>query len=366
MAVAGLRAASRVVGSRVRQTPTRIPQVSVVITNFNYARYLPQAVNSVLNQRGVRVDVIIVDDASSDDSVRLARGMVAADSRVALVARTRNGGPASAFNEGLMQATGEYVIRLDADDMLTPGSIARAVALAEHFPTVGLVYGHPVHFTAQSNVRHRGRSRSWTVWSGLDWLERRCLLGHNCITSPEVLMRASTLRSVGGMRPLAHTHDLELWLRIARASDVGWVGGADQAWHREHPGSLSAREVDVARDLKERADAFTALLTDGEGDVALDGRLLLIARATLANEALTRTTQAYAAGRGGTPETDGYLRYARQIHADLDSLPQAKALRLAQRLGPSRSRFSPNLLAHAVMHRASLMIGRYRWRSTGV
>ena len=357
---------NRVDGPGVRQTPIRVPQVSVVITNFNYERYLRQAVNSVLVQRGVRVDVIIVDDASADDSVQLAEDLAAADSRVTLVARTHNGGPAAAFNEGLAHATGEFVIRLDADDMLTPGSIARAAALAEHFPGVGLVYGHPVHFTAPTVLRHRGSARSWTVWPGRGWLERRCRLGHNCITSPEVLMRACTLRSVGGMRPLAHTHDLELWLRLARVSDVGWVGGADQAWHREHSDSLSAREVDVKRDLEERADAFFTLLTDGLGDAVADARLLRIARATLANEALTRTTQAYSAGRGGSPETDGYLQYARAIHPDLDSLPQAKALRRAERLGPVKSRFSPNLLAHALRHRAALVLGRCRWRSTGV
>ncbi|WP_206751331.1 glycosyltransferase family 2 protein [Cryobacterium ruanii] len=350
----------------MRQTPIRMPRVSVVITNYNYERYLRQAVDSALSQRGVAVDVVIVDDASSDGSVLLAGSLVAADPRVTLVARTQNGGPASAFNDGLAQTTGEFVVRLDADDMLTPGSIARAAALAEQFPGVGLVYGHPVHFAEPMVLRHRDQARSWTVWPGRSWLERRCQVGHNCITSPEVLMRASTLRSVGGMRSLAHTHDLELWLRMARASDVGWVGGADQAWHREHSGSLSAREVDVKRDLEERASAFSTLFTDGLGDTAQNERLLRIARATLANEALTRTTQAYSAGRGASPETDCYLHYARGIHADLDSLPQGRALRRAQRLGPVKARYSPNLLAHAVRHRAALVIGRYRWRSTGV
>ncbi|SEM93302.1 glycosyltransferase family 2 protein [Cryobacterium luteum] len=340
--------------------------MSVVITNYNYERYLRQSVESVLSQRGVVVDVVIVDDASTDGSVLLAQSLVAADPRVRLVSRTQNGGPVSAFNDGLAHATGEFVIRLDADDLLTPGSIARASALAEQFPGVGLVYGHPVHFADPAVLRHRDQARSWTVWSGPGWLERRCRLGHNCITSPEVLMRASTLRSVGGMRSLAHTHDLELWLRIARAADVGWVGGADQAWHREHSGSLSAREVDVKRDLEERAAAFTTLFTDGLGDPAGNERLLRMARATLANEALTRTTQAYSAGRGASAETDRYLHYARAIHADLDSLPQAKALRRAQRLGPVKARYSPTLLAHAVRHRAALVIGRFRWRSTGV
>lgn len=348
------------------QAPIVPAKVSVVITTYNYGRYLTESVTSALDQQGVEVEVIVVDDASSDDSVVVARTMADNDGRVRLVARTVNGGPVRAFNDGLELASGEFVVRLDADDLLTPGALARATALAETFPHVGLIYGHPVHFAGDVPSNYRNNAEGWTVWAGLDWVEERCRLGFNCITSPEVVMRASVLSKVGGMRDLDHTHDLELWMRIARSSDVGWLRGADQAWHRVHLDSLSAREVDVMRDLRERAAAFELLFTDGLGDEQEDARLLRLAQDSLANEALTRTTQAYAAGRGGTPETDRYLAYARSLGTEVDTLPQAAALRVAERLGPARARFSPYLLAKAASHRIELFRGYRRWRATGV
>ena len=54
------------------------------------------------------------------------------------------------FNDGAKTATGEFLVRLDADDLLTPGSLARATQLARAYPSVGLVYGHPIHFSTES------------------------------------------------------------------------------------------------------------------------------------------------------------------------------------------------------------------------
>ena len=76
------------------------------------------------------------------------------------------------------------------------------------------------------------RVRSWTVWPGRQWLADRCRSGLNVITSPEVVVRTSVIRRVGGQQPLAHTHDMEMWMRISAFSDVGRVDGPDQAWHR--------------------------------------------------------------------------------------------------------------------------------------
>lgn len=351
---------------RVRQAPLRPPTVSVIIPNYNYAHYLPGAVQSALRQTGVLTDVIVVDDASTDQSVEAAEALVAADPRVRLIARSRNGGPVATFNEGLAAARGEYLVRLDADDLLTPGSLARAAALAEQFPNVGLVYGHPVHFGAAVPVRYRDLARTWLVWRGSEWLEFRCRLGVNCITSPEVLMRSSVVRSVGGQRALAHTHDMEMWFRIARESDVGWLGGCDQAWHREHPDSLSATEVDLMTDFHERAAAFEMLLTDGRGDPAQDAIRLRTARSALADEAIQRTSSAYARGRGGTAETDGYLKFAGSLDVELTALPHAGVCAKALRLGPRRAARSPSLLASAVLGRAVNELGRLRWRAKGI
>lgn len=242
--------------------------VSVVITCFNYARFLAEAVTSALSQSNVEVDVVIVDDCSADDSVSVAEQLCAADRRVRLIRHRVNRGPVEAFNTGLAQATGEYLVRLDADDLLTPGSIARAVQLAQRFPSVGLIYGHPVHFI---DGRERPVARltptAWSVWPGAEWVQDRCADARNVITSAEVVMRRSVVDRLGGQLDLAHTHDMEMWLRLASFSDVGYVHGADQAWHRDHDASLSAREVDIARDLAERRLAFATLFDGPAGSL---------------------------------------------------------------------------------------------------
>jgi glycosyltransferase involved in cell wall biosynthesis len=342
------------------------PTVTVVIPCFNYARYLPMAVASVLTQEAVDVDVIVVDDASTDDSLEVARGLAATDRRVTVLHHETNAGPVQTFNDGVARATGDYLVRLDADDVLTPGSLARAVALAEVFPGVGLVYGHPLHFSGEEPPAARTRVRGWTVWSGASWLRQRCAEGVNCITSPEVLMRTSVVREVGGQRDLAHTHDMEMWMRLARAADVAFIEGPDQAWHREHAASRSARDVDVLTDLHERAAAFTTLLTDGLGDPGSDAGLLDLARTSLAEEAVGRVCQAYAKGWGGGALTDAYLAFAREQVDDLDDLPGARRLRASLRVGPRRARFVPRLVAAAVTYRVHEELRSRLWRWTGL
>jgi hypothetical protein len=319
-----------------------------------------------LDQTGVAVDVVIVDDASTDDSLAVARKLARADARVNVLAHTVNRGPVQTFNDGLAAATGEYLVRLDADDALTPGALARAAALAEAFPGVGMVYGHPLHFSGDRLPRPRTEVEAWTVWSGRSWLLTRCRVGVNCITSPEVVMRASVVAEVGGQRDLEHAHDMEMWCRLARAADVGWLSGPDQAWHREHDGSRSARQVDVLTDLDERADAFTTLFLDGLGDPGWDEDALATARRSLADEALTRVCQAYVRGWGGNATTDAYLAFAAAQQPDLSTLPSASRTRLAQRVGPRWAWAVPQLLLPALGHVARRTVRTTLWRRTGL
>ncbi|MGB3771531.1 MAG: glycosyltransferase family 2 protein [Rhodococcus sp. (in: high G+C Gram-positive bacteria)] len=276
---------------RVAPRPSSDPTpatVTVVIPCFDYADYLPGAVRSALNQVGVEVDVIVVDDASTDGSLAVARGFADDDTRVQVLAHDHNSGPVETFNDGLAQAKGEFLVRLDADDRLTPGSLERAVAVARAYPTVGLIYGHPLHVVDESFPEARSVPTGWTVWPGLVWLADRCRNGLNVITSPEVVMRRSVVDVVGGQKPLAHTHDMEMWLRIAAFSDVAYIHGVDQAWHRDHPRSLSAREVDPLRDLRERVDAFDTLFSGVASSVPDAAALHIMARTAVASDSIAR------------------------------------------------------------------------------
>jgi glycosyltransferase involved in cell wall biosynthesis len=112
------------------------PLFSIVINNYNYARFLPQAVDSALAQTGDR-EVVIVDDGSTDESAAVLDHYEALG---CVVVRKPNGGQASAFNAGFAKARGEWIWFLDADDVLTPGALEKVRAVLRpglakvHFP----------------------------------------------------------------------------------------------------------------------------------------------------------------------------------------------------------------------------------------
>lgn len=363
----------------------RRPTVTVVIPNYNYARFLPGAVHSALTQVDVSVEVIIVDDASTDESAQVAADLVASDGRISFLAQHSNRGPVDTFNHGLERVRSDYLVRLDADDLLTPGSLVRSVALAEAYPRVGLVYGHPVHFTeaAQSTVhRERGWAHpfvvprgtlpparttvdAWLIWNGLDWLTDRCRTGLNVITSPEVLMRRSVVDHVGGQRQLAHTHDMEMWLRIAAYSDIGYVSGADQAWHREHPDSLSTRESNELTDLRERGDAFTVLF-DGVGDDVPDGRLLLdSARRALAMESMALASHEFDRARADAQRTAELMEFAASVWSPSVHTKQWRALESRRRSGTGGLARTVSSGFAAAQRRLEFELRLTRWERRG-
>src|SRR6476660_4146864 len=121
--------------------------VSVIIPCYKYGHFLEEAVASVLDhQDGVDVRVLIIDDASPDDSAEAARKIAARDPRVEVIVHGANKGNIATFNEGLLDwADGDYCILLSADDRLTPGALRRARDLLDAHPGAGFAYGHALY-----------------------------------------------------------------------------------------------------------------------------------------------------------------------------------------------------------------------------
>ena len=143
--------------------------VSVVIPCYKYGHFLEEAVTSVLDdQEGVDVRVLIIDDASPDDSAEMARKIAARDPRVEVAVHAANKGNIATFNEGLLEwADGDYCVLMSADDRLTPGALRRARDLLDAHPSVGFVYGHPLWIMDGAPLpAARTRVRGWSVWSG--------------------------------------------------------------------------------------------------------------------------------------------------------------------------------------------------------
>jgi glycosyltransferase involved in cell wall biosynthesis len=323
----------------------------------------------VLDQPGVDVDVLVIDDASTDGSAQVAAALAAADGRVTLAMHARNQGHIATFNQGLSRATGDYVVLLSADDSLTPGSLRRATALMEANPEVGFVYGCAVAFDDDTTpAPPRTRERAWAIWDGDDWIADRCREGTNSVRSPTVVMRRSVARSVGDYRAeLPHSGDLEMWLRAAAAARVGVVMGADQANYRQHSASMSrAQFVGRLVDLQERRRAFDSFFARHDDRGAIEVWRPAAYRA-MSREAVLVAVMMFDQGQGGDPAVAGLLELARELEPRVTSFWPWKVL--ANVLEPSarapRARRA-ELRALQTTRELATRLAWHRWRWCGV
>jgi glycosyltransferase involved in cell wall biosynthesis len=195
--------------------------VDVAIPCYQYGRFLRDCVTSVLNQGIRNVRVLIIDNASTDDSVEVAQQLAVVDPRVELVVHRRNLGQHASFNEAIDWASSRYFMLLCADDLLAPGCLARAVTIMEQHPDAGFAYGRAIWLRPQEPLpalAADARDMPWRILAGGDLLERFCRTAHCHILGPStVLARTATQKRAGYYRPaLQHSDDFEMWMRLAR------------------------------------------------------------------------------------------------------------------------------------------------------
>lgn len=218
-------------------TPTSPRAVDVVVPCYNYARFLHRNVESILDQRGVDVRVLIIDDASSDDTPQVGQEL-AAHPHVAFRRHAKNLGHIATYNEGILAwASAKYTMLLSADDWLTAGALARAVDLLEAYPDCGFVFGfalivadRPPHLPALDGRR--------CILTGKDYITH--VVNHaNPVPTPTVVVRTALQQKLGGYRTeLPHSGDMELWLRFAAHGSVGIIRDvqAYYSWHGRNMG----------------------------------------------------------------------------------------------------------------------------------
>lgn len=199
-----------------------MPSVDVVIPSYQYGRYLRACVESVLNQGIQDLRVLIIDNASTDNSVEVARELVAEDRRVDLIARSQNLGRYASYNEGIDWASSDYFLMLCADDLLMPGVLSSAVTTMERNPDVVFAIGEDLRILqeeAPSPVDHSPIADSeWTISNGRQFIEQ-------CCSRPRVsvapIMRTPAQKAAGHHRAnLPFNDDVELLLRLACLGDV--------------------------------------------------------------------------------------------------------------------------------------------------
>jgi glycosyltransferase involved in cell wall biosynthesis len=272
-----------------------VPKVTVVIPCYKYGRFVTDCVTSVLNGNAVDLDVLVVDDASPDDSWSVVERLPAMDARIRVQRNERNRGLIPTANAAVLAAPGDYVVLLSADDALAPGWLDRAVAALEHNPKAVLAYGPTRLFVNAVPKPRREREAHLVVHPGPEWIAECCARGVTPVRSPEVVVRTSAQREVGGYDPaLPHSSDMDMWMRLASVGDVVHIDGPVAAYYRTSDESMS-REVytNPLRELEVRRGAFEAWYRFAENRVPQRDALLARARTALAEAATRRAVMAF-------------------------------------------------------------------------
>jgi glycosyltransferase involved in cell wall biosynthesis len=194
----------------------RSPLVSVLLPYRNNAPTIEEALRSVLAERAVDLEVLAIDDGSTDPGPAIVADIARADPRVVPVA-TSGVGIAAALAWGAARCRGEFVARMDGDDISLPGRIEAAVALLESNPSLGLaatqVEGFPESAVGEGLRRYIDWQNSLVTPAD----HRRELFVESPVCHPAVVMRRAALVRAGGFADVRWAEDYDLWLRIDAA-----------------------------------------------------------------------------------------------------------------------------------------------------
>ena len=231
--------------------------ISVVIPCYNHGRFLREALDSVRTATTRTVEVIVVDDGSTDDSAAIAAGTPGT-----ICVRQSNAGLAAARNRGIEEARGEYVAFLDADDRFAPRGLDTGAAALDDLPGCAFVYGRCVMMSSE------GALLPTPAQPRIDRDHYRELLRRNMIWMPAMaLFRRDAITRAGGFDPAVNASaDYRLYLRIARTSPVHDHAQV-VAHYRQHGANMSSN---AARMLRESLTVLAGEWPFVRGDAALE------------------------------------------------------------------------------------------------
>lgn len=190
------------------------PTISVLMPAYNAETYVTEAVESILAQTCTDFEFVIVDDGSTDRTKTILEGFAQRDKRIVLVSRP-NTGLVGALNDGLAECRGEFVARMDADDIAFPERFERQLEyLSKHGDCVAVGSqvmridsdGHPISISTLPETHAE--------------IDAAMIGGKSQMFHPSVMMRTAVLKDIGGYRPFRISEDFDLFLRLAEKGKV--------------------------------------------------------------------------------------------------------------------------------------------------
>jgi len=211
-----------------------IPRLSVVMSVFNGGQHLAEAVESILSQTFKDFEFIIIDDGSEDNTWEILSDYSRGDSRIVLRRNERNLGLTRSLNKGLSLCRGEYIARMDADDISLPGRFESQIKFLDANPNVGVLGGGFQVIDEKGDLLFELMPPCGDAALKAELLIKNNALGHSAI-----MARTGLLRKVGGYdESLPYAQDYDLWYRLCPLSEFASLPINLVKW-RHRKGSIS-------------------------------------------------------------------------------------------------------------------------------
>ena len=225
-----------------------MPLISVVIPTYNSAQYLPATLRSVLAQTLGDLEIIVVDDGSTDETEAVIQGLQS--DKIRYIKQPNSGGPSRPRNVGIRAARGKYISIFDSDDLMLPNKLSESVAFLEDHPELGFVF---TNFVVCNNEEEDFAGTFLDTYAGF-WNLPKTVIGttrsiirgraayenlfsENYIGTSGVVVPKQVFMTVGEFdETLAGPEDRDMWFRIAKSYDVGFLDMVGHRYRRHHNG----------------------------------------------------------------------------------------------------------------------------------
>ena len=300
-------------------------KIDIVIPCYNYGRFLEGCARSVLTQSISDLRLLIIDDASLDESLSVAKKLARSDARVSVISHAKNQGHINTYNEGIDWASSEYFLLLSADDLLVRGALERATFIMDANHEIVLTHGEGISWVDDGPIPEI-EAESGYSWVRQDLVREMCAVAANLVSTPTAIGRTSVQKKIGGYRAfLPHSGDMEMWLRFAAHGNVGRIN-AVQAIYRRHSSNMSDLFFRGERDYLQRKAAFDSFFEDCKARVPGYVTLREQANRKLAKQAFIGGIDLLRSGirlsqRSRITEGLNLLRWSMELHPQLRYFP---------------------------------------------
>jgi glycosyltransferase involved in cell wall biosynthesis len=199
------------------------PLVSVICLSYNHEAYVVEALNSVINQTYTNVELLIADDCSIDNSVRVIQDWLKNHPNVFFLTNEKNLGNTKTFNQLAKKARGEFIIDLATDDILLPNCIEKQVSAFQNsnYKNLGIVYGNLVEIDENGNFIRNYYTEEDHPESGD--IYKMVIRRTTKICSVSSMIKKSVLEKLGYYDENLAYEDLDLWIRTSRDFDFEYI-----------------------------------------------------------------------------------------------------------------------------------------------